>query len=326
MSGLRGLAFGLLCLSAGIAAPAHAQIHLKAVGPYDPGHVMTQSFKRFIDKVNQDGKGLVEIEYIGGPEVIPPEEQGNAVRSGFIDITEGPSSYYVGQVPGGEVILSYQNTPSDLRKNGATAILSAHWVKKLNAQLLAIPDSGLTNKLWLSREPKIAENGDLDLDGMKVRITPTGRAIVQHYNGVGISLSAGDVYSALQRNIVQGVGWPSVAVADADWHSFAKYRIDPGFLTGAYVMIFNHDKWESLPQNAKDLLTKVAAEWEVISRQFMAEQQAREDKDMRAQGMKVITLSPEAAKRYTDFAFDDSWGRLIKADPELAEALKDKVR
>jgi TRAP-type transport system periplasmic protein len=321
----RGLSFCLLSLSIGMAAPAHSQVHLKAVGAFDPGHVVVQSFQRFIERVNREGKGIIEIEYIGGPEVIPPNEQGNAVRSGFVDIQEGPSAYYVGQVPGAEAITGYQNTPEELRKNGATAILSAHWVKRLNAYLLAIPDSGSTNKFYLTREPKIKENGDFDLQGMKVRITPTFRQMVQQYNGVGISMSPGDVYTALERNVIQGVGWPSVAVADADWHSFAKYRIDPGFLNGAYVMIINNDKWKSLPQNAKDLLTRVAAEWEVTSRKFIQDQEAREDKDLKDHGLKSVQLSPEAAKRFTESAYREVWDRLRKADPELADSLQGKA-
>ncbi len=322
---LRWPTFAFLALSIGMSAPAQAQVRLKAVGAFDPGHVVVQSFQRFIEKVNKEGKGIVEIEYIGGPEVIPPNEQGNAVRSGFVDLQEGPSAYYVGQVPGAEAITGYQGTPADLRKNGATALLSAHWEKRLNAHLLAIADSGSTNKFYLTREPKIKANGDFDLEGMKVRITPTFRQMVQAYNGVGISMSPGDVYTALERNVIQGVGWPSIAVADADWHSFAKYRIDPGFLNGAYVMIINNDKWKALPQNAKDLLTRVAAEWEVTSRKFIEEQEVREDKELKAHGLKSVQLSPEAAKRFTDLAYQEVWDRLRKADPELAEALKGKA-
>ena len=322
---LRGFSFALLCLSVGMTSPAHSQVRLKAVGAFEPGHIVVQSFQKFIEKVNREGNGIVEIEYIGGPEVIPPNEQGNAVRSGFVDIQEGPSAYYLGQVPGGDAITGYQNTPEELRKNGATAILSAHWVKRLNAYLLAIPDSGSTNKLYLSRAPKIKENGDLDLQGMKVRITPTFRQIVQQYNGVGISMSPGDVYTALERNIIQGVGWPSIAVADADWHGFAKYRIDPGFLNGAYVMIVNNDKWKSLPQNVKDLLTRIAAEWEVTSRKFIQEQEAREDKELKEHGLKSVQLSSESEKRFTDYASKEVWERLRKADPELADSLKGKA-
>jgi TRAP-type C4-dicarboxylate transport system substrate-binding protein len=318
-------AFCLTGLLIAASTPALSEVRLRAVAPFDSGHVMVQSFKRFIAKVNAEGKGVVQIDYIGGPEVIPANEQGNAVGKGFVDIQEGPASYYLGQVPGGDAVFGYKGTPADLRKNGATEILSEHWVKKLNANLLAIPDSGLSNMLYFSVAPKIKENGDLDLSGMKIRITPTYREVVQHFGGVGVSISAGDVYTALKRNIVQGVGWPSVAVADADWHEFAKYRLEPGFLTGAYVMIINHDKWLSLPDDAKKLLTRTAAEWEIESKKFMEDQEAKETNELVKKGMKIVKLSPDATKRYLDFAYEVVWSRLRKKDPELAAKLKGKA-
>ena len=35
-------------------------------------------FVRFVDQVNKDGKGLVQIKLVGGPDAIPTFEQGNA--------------------------------------------------------------------------------------------------------------------------------------------------------------------------------------------------------------------------------------------------------
>jgi TRAP-type C4-dicarboxylate transport system substrate-binding protein len=323
----RGKLFAVCVASAFLAlsATARAETHLKAVAPFDQGHIMVKSFMQFIAKVNAEGKGILQIDYMGGAEVIPAGEQGSAVGKGFVDLQEGPASYYLGQVPGGDAVYGMKGTPAELRRNGGLEILSKHWVRKLNANLLAIPDSGVSNMLYFSDKPKMKPDGDLDLSGMKIRITPTYREVVKYFDGVGVSISANDVYTALKRNIVQGLGWPSVAVADADWHEFAKYRLEPGFLSGAYVMIINHDKWRSLSQPAKDLLTRVATEWEVESRHFMESEQAKEKKELMGQGMKLIELSPEAKKRYQDFAYDIAWGRLRKADPQLAESLKGKA-
>ena len=46
----------------------------------------SKNFERFIEKVNKDGKGVIQINYIGGPRAIPPFEVGNAVRSKVVDI------------------------------------------------------------------------------------------------------------------------------------------------------------------------------------------------------------------------------------------------
>ena len=61
------------------AAAAQAQeVTLKAVTSFAEKTQFSKNFERFIDKVNADGKGVVQINYIGGPRAMPPFEVGNA--------------------------------------------------------------------------------------------------------------------------------------------------------------------------------------------------------------------------------------------------------
>jgi hypothetical protein len=50
--------------------------------------------------VNADGKGVVKINYIGGPRAMPPFEVGNAVRSKVVDIANVPGAFYTNLMPG----------------------------------------------------------------------------------------------------------------------------------------------------------------------------------------------------------------------------------
>ena len=68
-------------LLAGIAAcavasgmlPASAQeVILRAVTSFAEGTQFSKNFERFIEKVNADGKGVLRINYIGGPRAMPP--------------------------------------------------------------------------------------------------------------------------------------------------------------------------------------------------------------------------------------------------------------
>ena len=81
------------------AASASAQETLRALSMQPAAVTYTQSFLKFIDKVNAAGEGVVRIEYVGGPEAIPTFDQPEAVRGGVIDMIYGPGSYYPGIVP-----------------------------------------------------------------------------------------------------------------------------------------------------------------------------------------------------------------------------------
>ena len=78
----------IVAVAAGLGlAPAAAQeVTLRAVTSFAEGTQFSKNFERFIEKVNADGKGVVKINYIGGPRAMPPFEVGNAVRTKVVDI------------------------------------------------------------------------------------------------------------------------------------------------------------------------------------------------------------------------------------------------
>ena len=93
-------------LLAGIAAwavasgvlPASAQeVTLRAVTSFAEGTQFSKNFERFIEKVNTDGKGVLRINYIGGPRAMPPFEVGNAVRTKVVDIANVTGAFYFSQ-------------------------------------------------------------------------------------------------------------------------------------------------------------------------------------------------------------------------------------
>src|ERR1041384_1520781 len=84
-------------------APASAQeVILRAVTSFAEGTQFSKNFERFIEKVNADGKGLVRINYIGGPRAMPPFEVGNAVRTRVVDMANGTGAFFTSLMPEAE--------------------------------------------------------------------------------------------------------------------------------------------------------------------------------------------------------------------------------
>ena len=57
-------------LTALASAQALAVDEITAVHAFPPSLIYTQSFLEFVDKVNERGEGVVQINVRGGPEVI----------------------------------------------------------------------------------------------------------------------------------------------------------------------------------------------------------------------------------------------------------------
>src|SRR5699024_3037204 len=66
----------------------------------------SQPFFMFQERIEKKSNGRIRIEYKGGPESIPGDEAGEAVRSGAITFSVLPSAYHASSGP--EVLaLSY---------------------------------------------------------------------------------------------------------------------------------------------------------------------------------------------------------------------------
>src|SRR5262249_47023074 len=91
---------GTMLATATFTAPPLAQeITLRAVTSFAEGTQFSKNFERFIQKVNAEGKGVLQINYIGGPRAMPPFEVGNAVRTRVVDIANVTGAFYTNLMP-----------------------------------------------------------------------------------------------------------------------------------------------------------------------------------------------------------------------------------
>src|SRR5712691_13530472 len=106
----------LIVLTANIAVAE--EVTLRAVTAFAEKTQFSKNFERFIDKVNADGKGTVQINYIGGPRAMPPFEVGNAVRTKVIDIANVTGAFYTNLMPESDGFKLNGKPMSEQRKDG----------------------------------------------------------------------------------------------------------------------------------------------------------------------------------------------------------------
>src|SRR3954464_14978578 len=125
---------GVLALS----APAFAQeVTLRAVTAFAEGTQFSKNFERFIEKVNTDGKGVVKINYIGGPRAMPPFEVGNAVRTRVVDIANVTGAFYTNLMPEADGFKLVSKPMTEQRKNGTWEFINQLHNQLVTAQYLA---------------------------------------------------------------------------------------------------------------------------------------------------------------------------------------------
>lgn len=309
--------------NAAVAPSASAEEVLRAVTAFNRNVRTPKSFLRFVDVVNREMKGALRIDYAGGPEVIPPREQAVAVRNGAIDIVYAPPNFYLGIVPEGGALGASDKTPMEVRANGGFAMLADIMRKKLNSHFLAWSDAGLGFHIFLTKKPKMM-NGSVDLSGLKLRSTPITNKFFSGLGATNVQMFIGDIYSALERGLIDGLGTPLFVVNDFSWDKFIKYRIDPGFLQVDIATVVNLDKWNALPEASRAKLQSLAIENEKISYDaFQKDQQALRAEQAK-RGLETITLKGEAARKFRAAAFENLWADIKRRSPDMADQLRAK--
>jgi len=314
-------------LTIGHAASAE-EVVLKAQTALPKHHDLAKSFiSSFVEPLNAQGKGVVRVDYLGGPEINPPDKAASAVQRGAIDLLHTPAAYHAGLVPQGNTMMATNLSVAEYRANGAFDLLAPNWEKKLHARILAIGETSAQFYLYLVNTPKLRPDGVIDLHGVKIRTTGAYRPLIEALGATPVQITnAGEVYTALERGLVEGFGWPTVGLASQNLAKLVKYRIDPPFYHLANVLLVNLDKWRSMPKAAQDLVTRVAAEYERASLDNMARAAKADEEAVKAAGVKVFAMEGAGARTYLHLAYEAMWKRATeRLDKEEAATLRSRM-
>lgn len=320
----KGLVFGLAATAlAGFTGAAGAQETIRAISAFPQSLAFSQSFQGFVDLVNEKGEGVVQINYVGGPEMFPSNQQVDAVRRGVIDMQYGPASYYLGTMPEADAWVGSTVTAAEARENGGFEIMQQAFAEKLGVQLLAHLDSGVQFYIYTLEEPERTENGGVNLDGLRIRSQPIYNSFFEALGAIPVSVPVPDVYTGLERGTFDGSGWPIIGIQDLSWDQFLRYRIDPGFFQTDLAVVINPDKWESLSDEAKQIITEAAIEYEKTSYENFQKMAEEITADVTSEGMEIIEIEGEAAEEYLDLAYDSAWNRMKEAGSEYYDELRE---
>jgi TRAP-type C4-dicarboxylate transport system substrate-binding protein len=279
--------------------------------------VELDGYRSFEKKVRERMAGTAKLKHLGAAEIIPPFEQPEAVSKGVVDITFTGATYPEAFVPVAPALDLSLVLPQEERKMGVYELWRKEYEQRLNVvylgRFLYYP-----HHLWTKFEVKTLA----DFRGKTFRTSPAQRALVQAVGAGAIVLPPGEIYTALERGVVDGFGWPSVGVIDLGVARLIKHRIDPGFYRGAGVILMNRKKFMSLPPDARQQLEAIAAEVEAEMVEHFKTLTAREEAELKKVGVQFIKLAPQQASEYLDMAYDAMWKKVLTNAPELGARLK----
>jgi TRAP-type C4-dicarboxylate transport system substrate-binding protein len=302
-----------------MASTASAQeVTLRAVSAFAEKTTYSRGFELFIERVNREGKGVLQINYIGGPKAMPPFEVGNALKSGVVDLANSTGAFYTNVMPEADAWKLTERPMSELRKNGGYDYMSQLYAEKMNAIFLARHVDSNPFHLYLNKPISSP-----DLTGLKLRITPVYRDFFQTLGATVVQTAPGEVYTALERGVVDGYGWPITGIFDLGWHEKTKYRVDPGFYTAEVSILVNKSIWDKLSEAQRNVLRKGGEQAEGDAVAIFAGENAKDTKRQADAGIQTIKLEGAAGKSYLDKAYEAGWAGVLRQSPQNGAKLKE---
>ena len=302
-----------------VLSPALAQeVTLRGVTAFAEKTTYSRAFEKFIEQVNAEGKGIIQINYIGGPKAMPPFEVGNALKGGVIDIANTTGAFTTNVLPEGDAWKLTELPMSELRKNGGFDYMAKLYADKMNAIFLARHVDNNPFHLYLNKQLTKP-----DLSGLKIRITPVYRDFFQTLGATVVQTPPGEVYTSLERGVVDGYGWPITGIFDLGWQEKTKYRVDPGFYTAEVSILINKAAWDKLSDAQRAVVRKAADAAESGAATVFAEENARDTKRQADAGIQVITFDAADTVTYRAKAYQAGWDGIIKQSPEHGPKIKD---
>lgn len=271
----------------------------------------------WIERIEAGTDGAVELDWNAGPESIPPNEQFDAVRNGIVDIGFNTSSFYGHLMP--ETLSLHMSTklPWEERENGYFDYLSERF-KEQNQIYLG---------RWLGPNPFLFWTNEKvetlsDFEGLKMRSNPTYHRILEALKASPVDVLPGEVYTSLERNMVDGFGFPLLGPAEDGWTEVTKYLIDEPFLNQNATIVINQKSFESLPADIQEKMNSITAEFEKEMYEHFNKENEKTLTLLEEQGIEIIKLKEEDSKKFQELVYEVYWNMLEQDNPDQIEKLK----
>ena len=216
--------------------------------------ISKEVFEPWAKQIEEDSKGRLKVELYPSAGLAKADVTYEAAAKGTIDIGSQAHGYTNGRFPLTQITelpgLSSSATQmgcilQTLYEDGTLAS------EYEDSHLLFMYGAGpgtlhTTNKLI--RKPE-------DMKGMRIR-RPSAVAgdIIESMGASPVGLPANDMYTSLQRGVVDGLSFPWEAVTAFKIDEITKYHTNIPFYSSALMVTMNKDKYDSLPDDLKQVL------------------------------------------------------------------------
>lgn len=280
-----------------------------------PTYVVLDTFVKNIAKIGGD---KIKVR-ISGPEVVPGFEQLQPVKSGVFDILFTHGVYHMGSKGLAASVDALNADPLGKRSSGVWDHLDKFYQENHGLKLLAISPSSTAGYHVFLKKP--LENGSWQ--GRKIRGTQTYHGVIKMFGGQPVVMPGSQVYSALEKGVVDGAAWPAAGMLSMKHFEVAKYKVRPTFGTSTLPILINMGSWKKLTKEEQGILLASGEMTELQMPWIGDKLQAEEDAKLAELGVKITQIPADKVQAMRKAFSDGIWALGEQCCGEAAKKMRE---
>ena len=311
---------GAVAASSMLGAPLYGagKKKLRYIAFINRNTVWGKPYDFLADEVARMSNGELEIEYAGGSDVIGGFDAPEAIANGVFDMSHSANSYFAGAMPSSISLASGNASADALKSSGVLDAYADILMQQRSVKMLGMPLSGVGYVLQVRGNP-----GELSyFKGKKIRSIPLYDPILEALGATPVTTSPSEAYTAMERGVVDGLGWPDIGLLDFKFYEQAKFVMLPDFYQLRTVTLINPNSFSSLPAELQTVLTEASASADAIGAKWAKEKRDAEHAEMEAAGVEFVSLSDAEGAQCRALTEEKLWDKVNSIAPEDAARLK----
>lgn len=311
---------GAVAASSMLGAPLYGagKKKLRYIAFINRNTVWGKPYDFLADEVARMSNGELEIEYAGGSDVIGGFDAPEAIANGVFDMSHSANSYFAGAMPSSISLASGNASADALKSSGVLDAYADILMQQRGVKMLGMPLSGVGYVLQVRGNP-----GELSyFKGKKIRSIPLYDPILEALGATPVTTSPSEAYTAMERGVVDGLGWPDIGLLDFKFYEQAKFVMLPDFYQLRTVTLINPNSFSGLPAELQTVLTDASASADAIGAKWAKEKRDAEHAEMEAAGVEFVSLSDAEGAQFRALTEEKLWDKVNSIAPEDAARLK----
>lgn len=269
-------------------------------------HPYVITAKRFNELVQQRTNGRVRIDIFDNSQLGSERDLVEGLQLGTVDLVATSTGPLGGFVPEINIV----DLPFLFRdKQHAYKVLDGPIGQALLKKFDALGIHGLA--YWEAGfrhiiNSKRSVNSPKDLAGLKIRVMEN-KVHLASFKAMGANPSPmawGEVFSALQQGVLEGMEGPIALVYTSKLYEVQKYMSLTGHFYSPGLWLISMQTWAKLPADIKKVFEDTSLEMTSYERSVMAEQEEKQTAMLKSYGMEVVAPDKKAFQEATKAVYE----------------------